>query len=249
MVVQKVVAQQQDLQWHLSCGWDLVAWPSAPLGTSKGGRMRKSMTSLLAALSFLFLAQSIGWAQQDVRPCPSTTAETLGCQLVVWSWVQNPEPAAQPVLLNAALVMGQRGGAGGTSAPATPGTAAPTPQTAAPQPQTASPQPQTTPPPGNTNPNNPNASPTTPMPGSNPGTPGSPATPGAAPQPGTTPGGQTAPGATPGAAPQPGTTPEGQTAPGATPNSSPANPNPTGNGTPGNQPSPAPSGNPQPPNQ
>ncbi len=225
---------------------ELVAWPSAPLGTSKGGCMKKSMTSLLAALSFLFLTQSIGWAQQDVRPCPATTTETLGCQLVVWSWVQNPEPTAQPVL-SAALLMGQRGGSG-TSAPTTPGTAAPTPQTAAPQPQTAALPGHTTTPPGNTNPNNPSASPTTPMPGSNPATPGSPATPGATPQPGATPGGQTAPGATPGATPQPGTTLEGQTAPGATPNSNPVNPNPTGNGTPGNQPAP-PSRMPQPPNQ
>ena len=214
---------------------------SASLRPSKGGRMKKWMTSLLAAAGLMFLTQSMALAQQEMQPCPDTTTGTLGCQLIAWSWLQNPEPTAQPVL-SAALGIGQRGGASGQSAPAAPGTAAPLPQTAAPQPQTVAPQPQTATPPGSTSPNNgtnPSTSPTAPMPGTNPATPGSPATPGP-----TTPG-QTnpaSPGATPGATPVPGSTPEGQTAPGA-----PSNANPPNNNTPGGQTSPSGNGTAPPP--
>jgi hypothetical protein len=201
----------------------------------------KSIRSSLSTIALLLLASSIGFAQQDVQPCPDNPTGTLGCQLVAWSWLQNPEPTERPVLLSAAFIEGQRAGAAAPSSSA-PQTAAPQPQTAAPQPQTAAPQPQTASPqntqPGSTSPNGgtaPNTmSPNQTQPGSSPATPGA-----------TTPGGTGPNSATPGSTSTPGTTPEGQTAPGAAPSGNPQTP-----GTPGSQPPTSPgSDTAAPPNQ
>jgi hypothetical protein len=61
-----------------------------------GWEMNRESNTLVGLALFLVLAPSAFSQAGTPRPCPDVTAETLGCELVAWSHLQEPVPLPEP---------------------------------------------------------------------------------------------------------------------------------------------------------